>query len=562
MLKKLASIGVLILLYLLMINLLPEENYLYVDKVVSPTEIILQNGSVYKINEYTTFDNFFSDKNKQITEQLDITENEAFVMGSLAQYFAENMLEGREVLVHKNDLIFLNNRYRFKLENTGFCIKNNAPINKKAFQKQLHFIRNSNFMIYDLDKEIYFPISKEFQAKNYVVVKQGNKRKSYTPFKDSNFKNIKKVSEVFNLGDVKIIVSDFTNNLKPNRECSDQICKEILYNINQAKQSIDIAIYGYSSTLPIEKALKNAQLRGVKIRLVYDEDKNGNNIYPDTMLLANLIKEKVSDKNSSTSGAIMHNKFYIFDNKTVITGSANLSHTDMSGFNTNNIIVIHSPEAATIYKNEFEQMYSGKFHSDKICFPSKKYKYMEFYFSPQDKVIQKALIPIINNAEKYIYIPTFVITEKQIVQALINAKQRGVDIKIILDALSASNKNSKHKELRQAGIMLKTENYAGKMHSKSIIIDDKFLVLGSMNLSYSGENKNDENIVIIKNPAVAKFYKEFFLYQWQKIPEKWLKFSAQPEGKDSIGSCFDGVDNDYDGLIDMEEESCKQLIYK
>lgn len=543
--------------------MLPEKKYFFVDKVVSPTEIKLKNGNVYKINEYTTFDNYFSEKNKLLCEQLNITEIEAFILGNLAQYFAENLLEEREVLIANNDLIFLKNRYKFKLENSGFCIKNNVPFNTSAFQKQLNFIRKSNFMIYDLDKETYLPITKNFHAKNYVVIRHGYKKKtSLNPFKSNNINDIKPVAEILDLGEVKIIVSDFTKNLKPNRECSDKICREILYNINQAKQTIDIAIYGYSSTPPIENALKKAQARGVKIRLIYDEDKNGNNIYPDTTLIANLIKEKVSDKNSFMGASIMHNKFYIFDNKIVITGSANLSHTDMSGFNTNNIIIIHSGEAASIYKKEFEQMYSGKFHTDKTSFPNKKYKYMEFYFSPQDKVIQKALLPIINNAQNYVYIPAFVITEKQIVQALISAKQRGVDVKVILDALSASNKSSKHKELRNAGIMLKTENYAGKMHSKAIAVDDKFLILGSMNFSYSGENKNDENVVIINNSAATKFYKEFFLYQWQKIPDKWLKFSAKPEGKDSIGSCFDGVDNDYDGLIDNEEESCKQATLK
>ena len=43
----------------------------------------------------------------------------------------------------------------------------------------------------------------------------------------------------------------------------------------------------------------------------------------------------------------------------------NLSHTDMSGFNTNSIVVIKSKQIAGIYKKEFEQMYNGKFHTEK-----------------------------------------------------------------------------------------------------------------------------------------------------------------------------------------------------
>ena len=257
----------------------------------------------------------------------------------------------------------------------------------------------------------------------------------------------------------------------------------------------------------------------------------------------------------------MHNKFYIFDNKTVITGSANLSHTDMSGYNTNSVIVINSEDIAKIYTAEFEQMYGGKFHLDKSKTERKLINLgntiLDIYFSPQDKSLKNGVIPLINKAQKYIYIPTFLLTDKKVTESLINAKKRGVEIKIIVDALNASAIHSKHKELRENGVLVKTENYAGKMHSKSMIIDDTYTVIGSMNFSNSGENKNDENLVIIKDTDIAKFYKNFFLYQWGRIDDKWLKLNARAEGKDSIGSCSDGIDNNYDGLTDMKDPACK-----
>ena len=40
------------------------------------------------------------------------------------------------------------------------------------------------------------------------------------------------------------------------------------------------------------------------------------------------------------------------------------------------------------------------------------------------------------------------------------------------------------------------------MHSKSMIIDDKFLIIGSMNFSYNGENKNDENTLVLQKEEV------------------------------------------------------------
>ena len=111
--------------------------------------------------------------------------------------------------------------------------------------------------------------------------------------------------------------------------------------------------------------------------------------------------------------------------------------------------------------------------------------------------------------------------------------------------------------LRQNKIPVKTENYAGKLHSKSMIIDDKYVITGSMNFSNSGENKNDENVLIIENPKLAKEYKEFFTYLWSKIPDIYLTQNARAESKDSIGSCTDGIDNDFDGLIDAKDPGCR-----
>ena len=90
-----------------------------------------------------------------------------------------------------------------------------------------------------------------------------------------------------------------------------------------------------------------------------------------------------------------------------------------------------------------------------------------------------------------------------------------------------------------------------------MIIDDTYTVIGSMNFSGSGEKKNDENLIVVKNSGLAKHYKKFFEYLWVKIPDFWLTLDVSAESIYSIGSCSDGIDNDYDGLIDSADEGCR-----
>ena len=559
MLKKI-SIAVLILLFVIYtcFFVLGNKEY-YVKEVLSPAEILLDNGRTYKIFDAETFDANFSQKNERLASKLGISEEEAFILGNLGKYWAENILKGRNVRIINKELIYYKFSYNTKFHNSPYCITNGEPQNKFAFEKNLKSIRKASYGI--LKGNVFYPVKKDFAQGDFILIRKSHYNVIF-PQKQNTAQKTTNIKPYLYINNLKLIVSDMSRNLKPDRNCKEEICKEILNHIERAKETIDIAIYGYSSTPAIENAIKDAIKRGVQIRLVYDLDSKGENIYSDTSKFVNLVTNNISDKNSGMVNNIMHNKFYIFDGKIVITGSANLSHTDMSGFNSNNILVINSHKAAEAYQKEFEQMYAGKFHKDKSSFENRIFDNIEIYFSPQDKPLTNAVIPRIKEAQKYIYIPTFFITDYEIVSELINAKKRGVDIKIILDALSASSKYSKHELLRNAGILVKTENFAGKMHAKTILIDDKYLIIGSMNFSNSGNTKNDENLIVLKNREAVIFYKNIFLDLWNKIPDKWLKYNVRSESKDSIGSCSDGLDNDYDGLIDSADDGCKEIKNK
>lgn len=558
----------------------------HVLRINSPTEIVidLNKNNVEDDNELVTLSDIKSFSTKKAQSKFPIakmTQEDAIGLGFFAENFAKETLENREVKYDKktNQIIIDNKNYENLLINKGLALKNNGEGTSEV-RKNLEKIRKLHLIIFNNKSHKYhkltckygvlahnsqiLPVSqvpKDAKACKFCLVPHKNKLKTNKYSQKYNYDdkipNIKSPPTVLQMmmssGAVKIFLTDFTKVLKPSNNCNTTVCKTLVKEIDSAQSSIDFAIYGYTKIPKLQKSLENAQLRGIKIRYIYDLDKNGGNIYPDTLYLAKILKNNRHDNQSP----IMHDKFFIIDNHTVITGSANISNTDMSGFNSNAIMLINSEKIADIYTQEFEQMYGGKFHKTKSKIDNKQADDLSVYFSPEDKPITTQVIPLIDSAHKYIYMPVFLITHKALANSLIRASKRGVAVKIILDATNTHTGSSKMKMLRQSGIQVKTENFAGKLHSKSIIIDDLYTVIGSMNFSRSGEGLNDENLIIIKNREIALFYKTFFQYLWQRIPEKWLKLNARSESPDSIGSCSDGIDNDFDGKIDKADESCK-----
>lgn len=343
----------------------------------------------------------------------------------------------------------------------------------------------------------------------------------------------------------------------PSKQASTFFGKELINLINNSEDEICFAIYGLRGQDDVLQALIEAKNRGVKIKGVVDSDSHDKNYYSDTHKLYEHFKI-VSDHKSY----IMHNKFFVFDRKTIWSGSSNISDTGTGGYNANNSMVIEDKKIANIYLDEFAQMYKGKFGIWKKGNSHEEIKTDEsvvsVYFSPKSKTYESGIKKLIQNANKYIFIPIFYLTHKDLSNELINAHKRAVEIKIILDASAARNKYSMHKLLRENGINVKVENFGGKMHAKSMIIDDEYIISGSMNFTKAGEEKNDENTIIVKNVNLAKQYKSYFLVLWDLIPNKYLYIDPNPESFESLNSCIDGIDNDFDGKIDITDELCKR----
>ena len=374
------------------------------------------------------------------------------------------------------------------------------------------------------------------------------------------------------VGAVELLFADPLIHAKPEDRCEDTICTRLLELIRGARISIAFAVYGTRKQTELLKALEAAKSRGVAVRGIVDRDRNGNNVYSSTNLWMHRLgsvrddfeTEQILDAESPSKfgNRIMHNKFFIVDGRWIWTGSANVSDSGTGGYNANVVAVIDSPPLAAVYTQEFEQMWSGRFHQLKQGNGADRLEIgntdVAVWFSPQDNALSRGVRKLIADAQRSITLGMFYLTDESIANELMTAHERGVDVRVIIDATAAGSRYTQHERLREIGIPVKVEHWGGKMHVKAAVIDGRVFIVGSMNWSYSGDNVNDENTLVLRSARLAGEFESFFDRLWDSIPPKWGTRSAlpDPESPDSSPSCTDDVDNDFDRLIDGQDPGC------
>jgi phosphatidylserine/phosphatidylglycerophosphate/cardiolipin synthase-like enzyme len=96
--------------------------------------------------------------------------------------------------------------------------------------------------------------------------------------------------------------------------------------------------------------------------------------------------------------------------------------------------------------------------------------------------------------------------------ALVAAKQRGVDVVVILDkSVERAPSGSGAAYVARAGIQIFIDYQPAIAHNKVIVVDKHIVVTGSYNFTAAAERKNTENVTIIDVAEVANR----FLLNWE-----------------------------------------------
>ncbi len=141
---------------------------------------------------------------------------------------------------------------------------------------------------------------------------------------------------------------------------------------------------------------------------------------------------------------------------------------------------------------------------------------IEVYYAPEDLPGER-LATLYGKARRYVYVAIYGITYPPIVKALVAAKKRGVDVRVITDRekLNDPKQRAAVETLSLAGIPIKVNRHENLMHLKQAVMDDEINTSGSMNQTGSGNRYNDERLDVFTDPVTSAKARDKFLAMWK-----------------------------------------------
>ena len=142
------------------------------------------------------------------------------------------------------------------------------------------------------------------------------------------------------------------------------------------------------------------------------------------------------------------------------------------------------------------------------------------FFSPRGYCTD-AVIKEINKAKSSIFVMAYSFTSAPIAKTLLDAKKRGVKVEVIIDHSRNTEKYTETRFFKNMGIPVYVDSKEAIQHNKVMIIDSETVITGSFNFTKAAEEKNAENLLVIKSKELAKVYLE----NWEKHRDHSVSYS-------------------------------------
>jgi phosphatidylserine/phosphatidylglycerophosphate/cardiolipin synthase-like enzyme len=300
------------------------------------------------------------------------------------------------------------------------------------------------------------------------------------------------------------------------------IIQRVVTLIDGARSEVAASQFTFS-VREIEEALLRAQARGVEVRLAIDAGQDRDGSLSRRLLEAGLDVRFVVGRPDDGRGynGLLHAKFMLVDDSTLLIGSNNWSSTGTTINEENTIVLASVPEDPILeaHRCYFERIWSGRFSGAADCSVD------EVAFSPSSGPY-RMIRDEIRVAETSVDVLMHHLNYPRLVRELTRAAERGVRVRVIANLGDREDyTGSDWDDLLAAGgdLRFKQNNPDAYqlMHHKLVIVDGSVLINGTGNWSGSAFFNNFESTVRYDDfPVVGPFVALFDrLWLWSLSPD-------------------------------------------
>lgn len=280
----------------------------------------------------------------------------------------------------------------------------------------------------------------------------------------------------------------------------------------------------------IYRQLSNAVDRGVTVNVLLDSSDWSTEITSTNTKTAAYLRNLGVKVKFDDPGVTTHAKMAVFDEDEVILGSSNWNYpTYKDTYQTG--LLVESIQVGRYFSRFFTSLWNDepfnrieitKIPRNKSVLPLVSYGDSRTYFKTAEKVIDRADQSIDLVLFKLATYQGFSnSSSNQLLNALVAARNRGVDLRIILDVNTWSD--STNETNRETALWLlgkgveavRFDSMEHTTHAKALIVDGEDTLIGSTNWAYYSLSKNTEvDILIHDSPAVGNDFREYFETLW------------------------------------------------
>jgi len=138
------------------------------------------------------------------------------------------------------------------------------------------------------------------------------------------------------------------------------------------------------------------------------------------------------------------------------------------------------------------------------------------YFTPGDDCPAK-IRGLLARARNSVDICVFTITDDRVSNAIIDAHERRLKVRVISDDDKSGDRGSDIQRLESAGIEVRIDHTDDHMHHKFAIFDHRLLLTGSYNWTRSAANRNKENFLVTGEPRFVLDFARQFERLWEEF---------------------------------------------